>query len=693
MHPDDVRRPRGIRATLRLLAAAIRLVWSAGRRDFVLVVALQLIQALGIMVLILQFQQLLAGLIRSNTDGEESGSGVAVGLVLFIAATALMGVAGTVINNRRQIIGERVTLYISSEILKVTCLAELDDFDDSAFHDRLQRAAGNAVGRPMMMVQSMITIGQNLFTIGAIWVALLVLQPWIAMIMLLVAVPVWMGGTRVGEHYFTFVVRIARLDRSRMYLFQLLTMRDPAKEIRAFNLAEYLATRWRNSMNERIGMLATTLRKQLRASLISTLGSNLVLALAAGALIILNSRGVLTLSETAAVAAALLLFGQRLLDSVVETNRFFESAPLVSDLNDFLALEHALVKQRSGTPFHGPFDRIELDDVSFRYRDANRDAIAHVGLRIDAGEVVALVGENGSGKTTLAKLIAGLYAPRSGVIKVDGIDLADLDLNTWRDSVAVLFQDFVRYALTATDNIRLGSTIREANVDDIRAAAAAAGSDDFLSALPERYETILGPQFGRGVDLSLGQWQRVALARAFFRDSPLVILDEPTASLDARAERALFDSVRELYRNKTVLLISHRFSTVRTADRIVVVDDGAHRTDGAQRPLRRVVLHPGQRVPGGRPSAERGKGAAAGGVMSRPARAGPATVFRTTHRRRLRCLRRRLPPDGLTGDGRAPSTNRPASAPGHQGRAGLPARRPCRAVPASVPANPPAWPA
>jgi ATP-binding cassette subfamily B protein len=312
----------------------------------------------------------------------------------------------------------------------------------------------------------------------------------------------------------------------------------------------------------------------LRASLIGTFGSNLVLALAAGTLIVLNSRGVLSLAETATVAAAMLLFGQRLLDSVAETNEFFESAPLVHDLTDFLALEQGLVKQRSGTPFQGPFERIELDDVSFRYRDANRDAVAHIGLHINAGEIVALVGENGSGKTTLAKLIAGLYEPRSGAIRIDGTDLRELDLTTWRDSIAVLFQDFIKYALTAADNVYLGATTREPDLDGIRAAARAAGADAYLAGLPNGYETILGPQFRRGVDLSLGQWQRVALARAFFRDSPLVILDEPSASLDARAERALFDSVRELYQDKTVLLISHRFSTVRSADRIVVLDDG-----------------------------------------------------------------------------------------------------------------------
>jgi ATP-binding cassette subfamily B protein len=197
-----------------------------------------------------------------------------------------------------------------------------------------------------------------------------------------------------------------------------------------------------------------------------------------------------------------------------------------------------------------------------------------VSLEIRKGEVVALVGENGSGKTTLAKLLAGLYSPDSGTITWDGVDLGDCDPALVRDSVAVIFQDFLKYLLTASDNVAFG---RHERIDDrptIEAAARRAGAHDFLSSLRHGYDSQLGPEFFGGSDLSVGQWQRVALARAFFRDAPFVILDEPTAALDPRAEAELFDSIRSLLEDRSVLLISHRFASVRSADRIYVLSAG-----------------------------------------------------------------------------------------------------------------------
>lgn len=560
------------RDTPRFIAAAIRLVWAAGRRDFLTVAAMDLVQGIGVFVVILQVEKILDGLIHANKGGG-SWSGLTEGIAIFIAANIAIMIAEGITGNRRNMLSQRASMYVCGEILKVTCLAELDDFDNSRFHDRLQRAATSALTRPAELVASLVTMGQTGVMLVALWIGLITLQPWIALCVVFVVVPIWLGGTKGGAQQFEFVQTTTSTDRDRFYLFSLLTTRDPAKEIRAFNLADDLALRWQTSMEERFRLFCQTLRKRFRSSLISSIGSNVVLAAAAALLIGLNRWGVLSLAATATVAGVLIVFSQQLINLVALTNDFFESVPLVGDLDKFLSLEPILRKQKSGRGFHGRFKKIELDGVSFTYRGAERRALDHVSLTIREGEIVALVGENGSGKTTLAKLLAGLYSAQEGSIRIDGTGLSEFDANSWRDSVAVLFQDFIRYALSAEDNIRLGR-VRSDCEAEVQVAARAAGADDFLARLPDGYQTILSPQFAHGQDLSLGQWQRVALARAFFRDAPLVILDEPSASLDARAERALFESVRELYKNRTVLLISHRFSTVRTADRIVVLGDG-----------------------------------------------------------------------------------------------------------------------
>jgi len=230
-----------------------------------------------------------------------------------------------------------------------------------------------------------------------------------------------------------------------------------------------------------------------------------------------------------------------------------------------------------------------VENVTFTYPDADRPALSDVSLEIGAGEVVALVGENGSGKTTLAKLVAGLYSPEQGHVHWDGRDVGELDPEDVRRRVAVIFQDFARYLLPARENVGLGRHERVEDLDAIVHAAERAGAHGFLSGLPEGYETMLGREFAGGWDLSIGQWQRVALARAFFRDAPFVILDEPTAALDARAEADLFARLRELLEDRSVLLISHRFSSVRTANRIYVLDQGRVVEHGTHQEL--MALH------------------------------------------------------------------------------------------------------
>jgi ATP-binding cassette subfamily B protein len=246
----------------------------------------------------------------------------------------------------------------------------------------------------------------------------------------------------------------------------------------------------------------------------------------------------------------------------------------MDDFTTFVDATPAVQRAHATSDAPASFNAIAAHGVSFTYPSRSEPSLSDVSVRIERGQIVALVGENGSGKTTLAKVLAGLYAPTAGSVCWDDIDIQTCDPEQVRSRIAVIFQDFVRYFLSAAENIGVGRQQRSDDIDAIVAAARRAGADSYLGTLAQGYQTKLGPQFLGGVDLSVGQWQRVALARAFFRDAPFIILDEPTAALDARAEYELFESIRTLAAGRTVLLISHRFSSVRSADCIYVLDRG-----------------------------------------------------------------------------------------------------------------------
>jgi ATP-binding cassette subfamily B protein len=297
------------------------------------------------------------------------------------------------------------------------------------------------------------------------------------------------------------------------------------------------------------------------------------MAVAVGGLAWLYVTGRMNLAATGAAVFGLYQLSSRLRTMHFSAATLYESTLFVRDYSSFLKLQCA-ERRDGGVPAPQAIREISVENVTFAYPDTKRPALDDVSLAIGSGEIVALVGENGSGKTTLAKLIAGLYPPQRGRILWNGVDAAAIDVDELRRLVAVIFQDFERYLLTAGENIGVG---RHERIDDAAAIAAAAeraGAHDFVSCLPAGYDALLGREFFGGYDLSIGQWQRLALARAFFRDASLVILDEPTAALDARAESALFAGMRELLEGRSAVLISHRFSSVRSADRIYVLERG-----------------------------------------------------------------------------------------------------------------------
>ena len=424
------------------------------------------------------------------------------------------------------------------------------------------------------MVEGLTGLAGAVVGIAGITVALLALQPWLVPLVLVAAVPLLVAVARGGELMFGFRHRMTEVERRRNYLYMLLSGKDAAKELRAFGLGGFLRERFDRLYDEHLAELRKVARRRLRVSLLGNLLTTAVLAGTVAALLALALNGRIGLAEAGTAAGAVFVLGERLMSSVFAAGMLYESSLFIEDFTSFVAMAPEVEARRPRGPAPEGFERLQVEDVSFTYPSAATRAVAGVSMEIGAGEIVALVGENGSGKTTLAKLLCRLYLPQQGRVLWDGTDTAAVDPDEVRRSVAVIFQDFLHYALPAAENIGMGRHQRIGDAEGIRASALHAGADDFLAKLPDGYDTVLGPEFEGGKELSVGQWQRVALARAFFRDAPFIILDEPTAALDARAEHELFESIRTLCRGRSVLLISHRFSSVRSADRIYVLDGG-----------------------------------------------------------------------------------------------------------------------
>jgi ATP-binding cassette subfamily B protein len=576
-------RQRRLRRFPQLLRTALGIVWTAARRELLALTGLQLVVGVGLAVQLLAIRALLSDLFAHG--GATSFSAVLPELIVVTVLGALVAAATVVIDAQQRVLGQLVALHAADEVIRTAVAVDLVTFDSPEFHDRLQRAQLSASQRPAQMVNGLLTVGGSAFAIGGIVFALLVIQPIFCVLVLVAYLPAWLATNRAARLVYRFTVEQTERERRRMYLFELLTSKRDAQEVRAFDLGTYLGDRHRRIYRGLIDDLREVLRRRLRVALAGQLLTAVLTAAALAVLVWFVIRGWMSLSEAGSAAGAMLLLTGRLRSLSSGAGGLYESSLYLEDYSTFVAARPRIEAARPTAAAPADPQVLTADAVSFTYPSRTRPSLVDASLELRRGEVVALVGENGSGKTTFAKLLAGLYEPDSGTVAWDGVDASTLDPHTIRAKVAVIFQDFVRYLLSARDNIALGEHERFDDVEGVERAARAAGMHDALAALPGGYETLLGPEHFGGSDLSGGQWQRVALARAFFRDAPVVILDEPTASLDPRAEAALYDSMRELYAGRSVLLISHRFGSVRTADRIYVLRDGRVTEQGSHAEL------------------------------------------------------------------------------------------------------------
>jgi ATP-binding cassette, subfamily B, bacterial len=474
--------------------------------------------------------------------------------------------------------GRRLTVAVQQAVYgKISCLAGMAYFEDPAFHDTFRLAGQGAQFGTANMLRTLTGLLQSIITLVGFIGVLVAFSPLLAGLVALAALPQLVVQLKIGRQRFGLAFNLSPEERRAFYYGHLLSSPTPAKEIRLFGLADYF-----------LGGLLDTYRRIHRAQhrqelreLRWTLGlEGLATLVSSGAFIVVVLQafaGRLSLGDVTLYTSAVRSVQSALTGIVAALSNLNEQALFFSHYQRLQALPQPVAIAASPRPVPPLQSGIELRNVSFRYTEQHPWVLRHANLFIPAGLCLALVGLNGAGKTTLVKLLTRLYDPTEGEILWDGVDIREFDPQALRRRVGVIFQDFMRYELSARENIGLGDVQYVAEMGRIHQAAEQAGIGPFIEHLPHGYETILSRVFGEngtGVDLSGGEWQKVAIARLFMRQADLLILDEPTAALDAQAEHEIYSHFAGLVSGRTSLIISHRFSTVRMADLIAVLEDG-----------------------------------------------------------------------------------------------------------------------
>ncbi len=492
------------------------------------------------------------------------------------------------INYQRQVLAERLTGHVSLNLLAHTQQLDLPILERPEFYDRLRRAEDSAFYRPAGLLFQLLAVVQGAVTLLGAVLILARLQPLTLPLLLLAAIPYALVQSGTAAAFYTLSMGQTPEARQARYFSHLLSTDDAAKEIRVFGLGSHLLQRYREILERSHAQIARLAwRRSIRSAASALLPAAVYTAIFAYFCLQALSRSV-TVGDLTLYIGIVFRGQESLQQLMLNLSGVLENSLFLQDYRAFLRLQPVMATDAGGAQVSLPIRQgVRFDRVSYRYPGSAHNALTDVSLELCAGETVAIVGENGAGKTTLVKLLARLYDPDSGCITVDGHDLRHLGAESWRRNIAVIFQDFIRYYLTAAENIGFGQVDALDDTGRIEMAAERGGAAGVIACFPEGYRTVLGRWFDRGTQLSGGEWQRVALARAFMRDAPILVLDEPTASLDARAEFEVFSRFRELARERIVLLISHRFSTIRMADRIYVLDEGRVEESGDHEELMR----------------------------------------------------------------------------------------------------------
>jgi ATP-binding cassette subfamily B protein len=483
------------------------------------------------------------------------------------------------------LLSERLTMSSSIRLMEHAATLDLEDFEDAEFQDKLERARRQSSGRMPLLSQLMGQI-QDVLTVVTFAGGLVVFNPWLVVLLLVALIPAFLGEAHFNAQSYSLDFRRTPERRELDYVRQTAASVETAKEVKIFGLNAFLIDRFR--VLSQSFYAANRQIAQQRAlwgavfTSVGTVGYYLAYAWIIGSTL----TGTLTIGDLTFLAGSFRRLRTLLEGLLASFSSTAAQALYLDDLFGFFEVTPEIQSPASPLPMPEPIRQgFVFEDVGFRYPGADRWAVRHLSFTLKAGETLALVGENGAGKTTLVKLLTRLYDPDEGRITLEGRDLRDYDLDALRGAMGVIFQDFVRYNLTAGDNIAVGRISARDDHARIERAASSSLADAVIDGLPQGYDQMIGKRFRNGVELSGGEWQKVAIARAYMRDAQVLVLDEPTAALDARSEFEVFQRFKELSAGKTAVLISHRFSSVRMADRILVLSGGRVEASGTHAEL------------------------------------------------------------------------------------------------------------